>query len=320
MTTRILDISPATYQRHALHAEGERHWIDKNCYVDVFIELIHALGCEPAAMLGFCAGIDFVGESWTFYKPSHDEMRLLYGVEVNELNVWKTILEQGQFHLSEGRFVQTEADAFYLPDAAGTDYRRNHVKTSIVFNSIDLEGRRLGYFHNAGYHELEGDDFAHVFNDGIPRREDFLPFFAETVRIDRLVRRPPDELRQLSRGLLRHHLAQLPAPNPVRRFGERFEAELAAVRERGLAFYHAWAFANLRQLGSAMELLGFHLRWLGDEKLAEPFERISTTCKAFILKGARAVNGKKPLDARPMFDEMTADWAIGMEALGARAS
>ena len=37
----------------------------------------------------------------------------------------------------------------------------------MVPNSIDLAERRLGYFHNAGYFELEGDDFDGVFRLGL---------------------------------------------------------------------------------------------------------------------------------------------------------
>ena len=42
---------------------------------------------------------------------------------------------------------------------AGTDYKAQHTKSTIIVTDFDLEKRRLGYFHNAGYYELEGDDF-----------------------------------------------------------------------------------------------------------------------------------------------------------------
>ena len=48
----------------------------------------------------------------------------------------------------------------WLPDTSGTDYRRQHTKSTIVIDDIDVEQRRLGYFHNAGYYQLEGEDFA----------------------------------------------------------------------------------------------------------------------------------------------------------------
>ena len=70
----VLDLDAASYARHALHAE-DRVWVEKNCYVDIWIEVIHALGCEPLAMLPFVVALDFEGDQWTFFKPPHDELR-----------------------------------------------------------------------------------------------------------------------------------------------------------------------------------------------------------------------------------------------------
>jgi hypothetical protein len=137
-------LDAATYQRHMLHAD-ERLWVEKNCYVDVFIELLHALRLEPLAVLGFCAAVDFEGDNFTFFKPPHEDLRTLFGVDVQELNVWLPIVEHAANHLGEGKFISTEANSFYLPDTAGTDYRRNHVKTTIILADLDTEEQRLGY-------------------------------------------------------------------------------------------------------------------------------------------------------------------------------
>jgi uncharacterized protein DUF1839 len=313
-------LDAASYRRHALHAD-DRVWVEKNCYIDICIEVLHALGLEPMAMLPFVLAIDFEGDQWTFFKPPHDELRDLYGVDFQELNVWRTLSQHVQLHLAAGRLVSTEADAFYLPDTAGTDYQRQHTKTTIVIQDFDLEQRRLGYFHNAGYYALEGDDFAHLFRVGAPPDPTFMPLFAEVVHIDRVVQRPADELRARSRALLARHLARRPADNPVARFGERFASDLPWLTTEGLAFYHAWAFATVRQLGAAFELAALNLEWLGDPALAPAatgFSALSQTAKAFILKAARAVNAKKPLDARPMFQEMASAWQAGMDTLAAQ--
>ena len=70
---KSIPIDAKTYERHSLHAESAT-WVEKNCYVDVWIELVHALGCEPLAMLPFTAAIDFEGDQWTFFKPEHEEL------------------------------------------------------------------------------------------------------------------------------------------------------------------------------------------------------------------------------------------------------
>jgi len=307
------------YQRHALHAE-DRVWVEKNCYIDVFIEVVHALGLEPLAMLGFVAAIDFEGDQWTFFKPPHEELRELYGLDVQELNVWRPLAEHVQTHLAAGKLVSTEADAFYLPDTAGTDYQHQHTKTTIIIQDFDLEGRRLGYFHNAGYFALQGTDFEHLFRIGVPADPTFLPLFAELLRVDRVERRPVAELRAMARALLARHLGRRPTDNPVTRFGERFAADLSWITKEGLATYHAWAFATVRQLGAASELAALHVEWLDDPALAPAaaaFATISQTAKAFILKAARAVNAKRALDAGPMVEEMAAAWQTGTGTLAA---
>ncbi|MDB4969836.1 MAG: hypothetical protein JWN44_5525 [Myxococcales bacterium] len=315
-------LDASAYQRHTLHAD-DRVWVEKNCYVDIWIEVLHALGLDPVAMLPFVAALDFEGDQWTFFKPPHDELRDLYGLDVSELNVWRPLAEHAQLHLGDGKLISTEADAFYLPDTAGTDYQRQHTKTTIVIQEFDLERQRLGYFHNAGFYALEGDDFVQLFRVGMPHDPTFMPLFAELIRVDRLVRRPAAELRSRARELLRRHLAHRPTDNPVLRFGARFQHDLPWVTDKGLAFYHSWAFATVRQLGAAFELLSLHLAWHEDPSLepaVEAFAKLSQSAKAFILKAARAVNGKRALDASAMFDEMAASWQSGMDTLAARLS
>jgi hypothetical protein len=145
-----------------------------------------------------------------------------------------------------------------------------------------------------------------------------MPFFAETIRFDRKVARPAAELRARSRALLSKHLTRRPTDDPIARFGARFVKDLAWIQGEGLAFFHVWAFANLRQLGAGFELAARHARWLDDPALvpaAEAFEAISSNAKTLILKGARAVNAKRALDASAAFEEMSVAWRRGMEVL-----
>ena len=220
---------------------------------------------------------------------------------------------------ANGRLISTESDAFWLPDTAGTDYRRAHTKTTILLAEVDAEGERLGYFHNAGYHELSGEDFRQTFRlDAPPEAAFALPFFAERVRIDRVVHRSPGELADLSFELLRRHHDWRPRSNPFSRFAARLAQDLPAMRERGVENYHQWAFASVRQAGAAFELLAANLRWLGAQgrapltEAAEPFAAIAQANKTLILKGARAVATGKPLQADELLHGMAADWERGM--------
>lgn len=320
-SVKVLDLDPNHYPRSSLHAE-DRVWVEKNCYVDIWIEVIHALKLDPIAVMPFTLAVDFEGDQWTFFKPPHDELRELYGIDVQEMTVWRTLLEHAQEHVRAGKLVSSEADAWWLPDTSGTDYRTQHTKSTIVINEIDIERRRLGYFHNAGYFALEGEDFIKTFRLDVPHDPAFMPFFAELIRIDRVIHRSDADLAQCSWQLLRKHFARRPAANPVDKFKGRFAADLSALQERGLAHYHAWAFAATRQLGAAFEMAAANLRWLelhghaGLNSAAVAFDEISNANKAFILKGARAVNSKRPLDLDGIFDGMIAAWDQGMDALG----
>jgi Domain of unknown function (DUF1839) len=311
-------LDAAAYRPSPLHAE-QCAWVEKNCYIDVWIEVVHSLGLEPAAMLAMTLAVDFEGDQWTFYKPPHDELRDLYGIDVQELTVWRSLLEHAQEQLAAGKLISTEADAFWMPDTAGTDYRRQHTKSTIVLADLDIDSQRLGYFHNTGYHVLEGEDFRQLFRVGAPVDPTFMPLFAEVVRLDRVVRRPEPELRQLARVTLARHLGRIPTSNPVRRFADRFISELPRLQQRELGHYHLWAFATIRQLGSAFELAAAHMRWLFPtgqvpaESAAMAFQSIAELSKTLILKAARAVNSGRALDASALFDEMAIAWERGMQ-------
>jgi len=314
----IPGLTQATYSRHALHGEGVI-WPEKNCYADLWIELLHAQKLAPEAMLPFVLAVDFEGDQWTFFKPSHDELRQLYGIEVSELTVWLPLLQHAREHTAAGKWISVEVDAHWLPDTAGTDYRQAHSKTTIVINAIDEAAERLGYFHNAGYYELSGEDFRRTFRLGQEDDATYLPLFAELVRLDRVVHRPADELRALTRHLLHTHLARRATHNPVARFSLRFAQDLPALQAAGLAHYHKWAFGTVRQMGAACELAAQCLDWLAtDGSLAEPaaaYRRVAEIAKTLILKGARTVASKRAFDAAPLLDEAATAWDQGMASL-----
>ena len=308
------------YRPHGLHAE-QQVWVEKNCYVDVWIELLHALGLEPAATMAFTLAVDFEGDQWTFFKPPHSDLRKLYGVNVQELTVWRPLLDHAAEQLGAGKLISTEADAYWLPDTAGTDYRRQHTKTTIVLNDLDLDNERLGYFHNASYFCLDGEDYRGLFRVGEALDPAFMPLYAELIRCDRLVHRPAAELAAICVDLLREHFDHRPRSNPVLAFGAHLDAEFTQLQAQGLAHYHAWAFATIRQCGAAFDLSAAHLRWLADRDradwlpAAECFDQIAQGCKALILKAARAVNAGRPLEAAPMVQNMARAWDDGMATI-----
>ncbi len=312
----------AEHRASALHGQ-DFGWVEKNCYLDLWIELLQACGLEPRACLAFLPTLDFEADQWTFLKPPLADLRALYGIEVQELTVWRPLLDHALEHLGAGKWLAVEVDAFWLPDTAGTDYRSAHTKTTVVFNEIDADTRRLGYFHNAGYFALAGDDFEGVF--GVRSATPQLPPYVESIRLDRLVRLDDHTLRRLSGRLLDEHLAWRPRSNPVRRYAGRFDTDLQTLQQAGLASYHRWAFAGLRQLGAGSELAAHHLRWLAPDDpaamtTAAHFERLSTQARALMLKAARVVHSGRALDARDLLADMADAWDRGIGGLVERSS
>ena len=275
-------------------------------------------------MLPFALAIDFEGDQWTFFKPPHAALYELYGMDVHELAIWRPLAEHVVEQVGAGRPVLVELDSFYLPDTAGTAYRLAHTKTTVAVNEIDVEGRRLGYFHNAGYWRLAGDDFAELFQLAGPPHDRVLPPYVEFVR-----RRPGfasprgPALAHASVELLRGQLQRAPRANPFPRFKARLAADLAWLEASPLERFHAYSFANLRQYGACFGLAEAHLAGLGSEGIAgfdaaaAEFRDISQAAKALQFQLARCMSRGKPLDLAPL-DAMGGAWQRGMERLQER--
>lgn len=219
---------------HVLH-DDERSWPETNCYVDVWIEVLHSLGLEPTAALPFTLGLDFEGDQYTFFKFSLDELWLLYGVEVQELNVWRPLAEQAAEQTSLGRFFMPEVDSYYLPDTAGITYGIDHGKSTIAIDFIDIESKTLRYFHNRGYFTLTGADFDGVFRlDDHAPKPGILPPFAEIAKLDRIARHSGPELAARSLELLRRHVGRRPRRNPIATHRARFAKDLEWLAQEPL--------------------------------------------------------------------------------------
>ncbi len=225
-----------------------------------------------------------------------------------------------------GRPAIVEVDAFYLPDTSGTSYRAEHVKTSIGIQALDPDDRRLGYFHNAGYYELAGEDFAGVFRlEGHLTDPEYLPPYVEVAKLGNRQPLTGGDLVEASLALLRAHLARRPVTNPFRRYADAFRSDLRMARwaSRSRRF-HNYAFATLRQCGAAFELGGAYLRWLeaggecGLERAAEAARGLPRPPRPCSSRRRAPSIRRRPLDAAPMLDEMAEAWDETMTTLTAR--
>jgi len=314
-TTELLPLDASRYERHPLHV-SERVWSETNCYVDVWIEVLHALGLDPLAAASFALVTDFETDQWTFFKYEPEDLRELYGIRVFEMNPWRPLLEHVVEHLAAGRLITLEADSWYLPDTAGVSYRIDRTKSTIVPNLVDPEARRLGYFHNASYFELEGEDFDGVFRLGDTAQVDALPPYVETVRLDGMHRLDDAELHARSVERLRRHLRDLPTTNPVERLHERLGTDLDAIRADGVDAFHLYAFATVRQLGASAELSSSYLGWLAEReagsvddlrRASDDLLGLAQAAKSVQFLLARLARGRS-VDVDPSFAAMAAAW------------
>jgi LPS sulfotransferase NodH len=320
---QILPISAASYQRHPLHT-GERAWLETNCYVDLWIEVLHAFGFDPVASLAFTVAADFEGDQWLFFKQPTGDLHELYGVDVQELNIWRDLVGHIAQQVERKRVVLVEVDAHHLPDTAGVSYKLAHSKTTIGIQRIDTEAQQLGYFHNAGYFELSGDDYKALFGIGVARRGDELVPYTEFAKIDPRFRASDEALLSRSLGQLARHLARGPRENPITAFRQNFESELALLREQPQEAFHQYAFATIRQIGANYELASSYMEWLlargqqGLEPVRDAYATLSSQSKSLQFKAARAVMLKRPVDFAPMLDGMEAAWSDARAALAER--
>ncbi|GMB80766.1 DUF1839 family protein [Shinella zoogloeoides] len=320
MAAVFAGLDPETYRPHALH-DAERMWPETNCYVDLWIEVLNALGTSPEAMLGFTLAQDFEGDQFTFFKVPLEDLETLYGIRSTELAIFDRVEDHVATQIARGRLCLVEMDSFYMPDTRGVAYRQEHGKTTVAINRLDLAAKRLDYFHNAGFFRLEGEDFDGLFHlDDGPDDLPFLPY-AEFAKFPE---RLPDEahLRREAKRLLAVHFARRPSENPLAAFARVFPAQVEAVADRPFGFFHKYAFNTLRQVGANFELAGSHLDWLAPDghlkDAADAARKVSETAKTVQFQLARAVTRRRFEPLATALDPAVEAWDSLMAALAAR--
>jgi hypothetical protein len=305
---------PATYRPHRLHSSS-RSYQETNCYADLLIELLHGCRFEPLAAFGHLVRMDFEGDQWTFFKPPPEDLELLYGIDIHEMQPYRPLPRQIAEQIAQGRTIIVELDSWYLPDTAATSYRREHVKTSVAADAIDPEAEVLRYFHGTGLHELREEDYRGVFRVGETAPE-MLPPYTEIVRFDAGEPLTGEQLRGAARRLLIGHLARRPRSNPFERFGASLTVALDGLLSAELEAYHAYAFATVRMAGSAFEVAADHAGWLLGERAApvqSAMGEIVEGCKALSFRLAR----RRAFDPAPSIATLAAAWQTAIDGLEA---
>lgn len=309
----LLGLDPSAYAVSPLHGP-DRTFRESNCYVDIWIELLHA-HCIPAeSCMAFAITVNFEGDQWTFFKPPPEDLETLYGMDVHEMQLYRPTIDHVVEQLTVGRTMILEADSFYMPDTAATAYRKAHVKSSIAIEAIDVAAERLRYFHGAGYYELCGEDFRGIFRLGRAYADDVLPPYAEIVKFDAGPRLAGADLLCAARATLARQLTRRPKQNPWLTFGQRLAQDLPLLLAGTENGYHAYAFATVRQCGAAFELAKSFAEWIAPEDTltADALGRQVAGSKALLFKLAR----RRVFDVAPAISQLADDWESALAGLG----
>ena len=190
--SHLADLDPAALRASSAAHAATAAWPETNCYVDLWIELLHALAssrwrrCRSRSPSTRRRPVDVL------QVPPRRPRRALRRRR-HELNVWRSLHRSRCRAAGPGapvdrrsRRVLSARHGGHVLSHASTSRRRSRSRRSIV------EERRLGYFHNAGYYELDGDDFAGVFRLEGHRTD---PESPAAVRRSRQVRHQPRRTR-----------------------------------------------------------------------------------------------------------------------------
>jgi hypothetical protein len=310
---RVLPVTAGSYQSHPLHGE-DQIWKEKNCSIDVWIEVLHALRLDPVPACASALSSRVIGDQWTFLKFTSEDLWNLYGLTVQEMYIWRPVIDHVEEQLAAGRLVTMEVDSWYLPDTAGTAYRASHVKSTIVPNAVDRTARHLEYFHGPGYWALSGEDFDGIAGLIARKNPGYLPPYVEAVSINQA--RPADDLVTTAVQLARSHLLRS-AENPVARLGERLTADLPWLAAESADVFHRYAFGLIRQCGAAAELAGTLVTWLGQHGIenlndcADAFFRVAAEAKSLQFQVSRVTRGRS-VSAERVLRSMTVSWTEAM--------
>ncbi|WP_227323799.1 DUF1839 family protein [Acidisoma silvae] len=301
----------ARFTPHALHGGGQS-WPETNCYTDLWIEVLAKLGEIPEAAFGFGIAQAYEGDQFTFCKIPSEDLRRLYGLTVQEISIYHTLDQHIAQHVGRGRVVLLEVDAFYLPDTLTTTYRRQHVKTTIAVDYIDLATKRSEYFHNAARSVLQDEDYYGAFRlrPEFSEQPDLLSPYVEIVKRG-AAPLDPAALHATAVDLLRRHLSDRPTISPFSAWRDAFPNDLARLSARPETF-HDYAFHFPRAIGANFELFGSHAAWLAPDQLLsvqKACARIAHTTKILQFRLARSIARNYPDLCLECFDTLEAAYA-----------
>lgn len=297
--------------------DRERVWEESNCYLDVLTGLLLEFGHDPEPALAVTLSGDWEGDQWTFCKFNDEDLRVLYGLDIQELNPWNDLHDHVVVQLRAGHAVLIEVDSWFLPDTRGSTYHQVHAKTTIAVLEIDPAAERMVYLHGSGKHQLDSIDYRGIWRLDSTNDVVWLPPYVERVRRGQGITR--GELPERALRLLRRELSRVPSRNPVAAFLESVDSYPTSAAASPLEFFHRFAFATFRQIGANSELFAYHLRWLACQGVLDGgpasglFLELARAARAEQFKFARCVSRGRSPELSSVMAEL---WGQGVDAVG----
>lgn len=306
-------LTSATPSLHPLH-QKDRPWPQVNCSVDLMIELVAALGLDPHWMLAFTLRLDFEGDHFTFLKVPNADLEALYGLGVQELAVWDDLEQHVLTQVQRGNVVLVDVDGYFLPDTLGLTYRESHGKTSIGIYAMDPANCRLSYFHNEIRGVLEGLDYEGALQKPATQSNCMMPYCELVKQVGSACADPA----HMALTLARYHWRLRPATNPFSAYAEVFLLQMLHLGSRDAAYFHAYAFNTLRQIGANYGLMESFLLQLKDQSLvaaADSAATLAELAKVMQFKLARATQRKQFDTLLPLLESMIERYGLLMRQL-----
>jgi len=282
--SNVAQAQRAAHIPHVLHT-GQRIWIAPNPFASLWVEILHAWGFEPFAILGYTITLSFeVDQFRTLVFPAED-LEALYGVTTCRLTVFDNLASHIAAQTREGHVALVELDPFHLPDATDL-YGVRHGTTLVAIDRLDPVAQTASYYSQGRRFELSEGDFLGAFdvNSALTLSGSFHPMLLSSstcvkrnVLPDAML--TPGATVTASWQAFQRHLSRLPVQNPIEAFRIAFHRRLEMLATSDESYRHAFVYGTLSQLGSHFELFSAYLSWLGERGYTYPKRALQASRK-----------------------------------------
>ena len=263
--------------------------------------------------------MDFEGDQWTFFKPPPEDLELLFGIDIHEMQPYRPLPLQARRADRQRPHADRRA-RLLVPARHRGDQLPQRARQELGRDRGDRPRGASGCATSTApaCTSSPARTTAASSASAASSSTDVLPPYTELVRFDAGPALRGDELRDAAPARCCADTSpRRPASNPFLRFGHAARATTCRACWRATSpTYHAYAFATVRMVGAAFEVAASHVDWLlgrgRGQSAATRCARIVEGCKALSLQA------RPPARVRPerrRSSELAAAWDEAMARL-----